>query len=569
MKIALLTSDILDGRILCQRLLVSGNEPCLIIYERKRKSLKLRLRIFYLYLMKRLSFICFEGLKDEIRVKSTDNINNRENIELLRELGPELIVVAGTRRLIPDLFENVPKGAINLHTGILPFYRGADSEFWALYNNEPNKIGVTTHYIDKGLDSGDILIVKKQDIDIRDSYKSLHKKNMRLGAEAIIEAISLIESGSHTRIKQDENIARLYYAPTRKDRDTLKKRIRQRRRRFSCIKSFADNNNGISVEEEVSCRPLIESIDGLKINYPGTFCLRIDADEYHKENFDNYMEIFRKYKDCITVFFNGYSFSGAGDLIKRCSHLGVDVQSHGFYHYTYSDYESNRHNIRKAKAFFKEMGIDTKGFAAPMGRWNEGLARALEDEGYLYSSDFSYDYLGLPSFPYLRERISKVMEIPVFPVCPELFFQDKKAEKNRVVRYFQDTIDAMVDSAIPVIIYAHTSACEEIPAILKEVLEYALGSKGLRPIQMSAFHSAWNEGLQQGRGNPADIKSVKAPGKNLLGERALLSKGKRLKNFIKRKIDFETITPDNELCCHAVKRWAKRIFRGRYTKQEE
>jgi methionyl-tRNA formyltransferase len=121
-------------------------------------------------------------------------------------------VVVGTRKLNREIFTRCRLGALNLHTGILPYYRGADSEFWALYNGERDKIGVSVHFIEEELDTGDVIITEKQVVTERDDHRSLRMKNLMLGAEVMVRAIDLIGRGDHVPVPQDEKLARTYYS---------------------------------------------------------------------------------------------------------------------------------------------------------------------------------------------------------------------------------------------------------------------------------------------------------------------------------------------------------------------
>ncbi len=170
--------------------------------------------------------------------------------------------------------------------------------------------------------------------------------------------------------------------------------------------------------------------------------------------------------------------------------MGLDIQSHAFYHYTYNDYASNRFNIRKAKEFFLDLGIETTGFVAPYGKWNEQLAEALEDEGYRYSSEFSYDYMGFPSYPVVKGKVSKVLEIPVFPVAPELFVnEDMTCNPEKILEFYKTAIDELIDHGIPVIVYAHTHPLMSmIPSLLENIMDYAINEKGLKPVNMTRIH---------------------------------------------------------------------------------
>ncbi len=562
MKLVILTSDIIDGRIVTQALINAGRDIKAIVYEQKQKGFKTRIKLLLFLLLRRLKHFSYESMarnKGGILVKAVTDINTKENVELLKTINPDLIVVVGTRKLQREVFSTASKGAINLHSGLLPFYRGSDSEFWALYNNEPDKIGVTIHYIEEGLDTGDIILYERQIVLPNDTHSQLRKKNIILGAKKVNEAISLIESGKSPRVKQGELYAKTYRSAKNDDIKSLNRRRKYWIKRNSKIKRFG--NDSVYVKEEVARRPLVDFMAGQQTDYSHLFCLRIDADEFHDETFNDYIDLFRKHGDAVTVFFNVHSFLHAKDKIMECKNMGLDIQSHGFYHYTYSDYASNRHSIRKAKVFFKDLGIETKGFASPMGRWNTNLMMALEDEGYEYSSDFAYDYLGLPSYPALRGRISEVLEIPIFPVAPELFFQKGACDTREVLKFYKQAIDEMISCALPVIVYAHTSKFLEIPGMLNDIVEYAVLKKGLRPLDMTAFSDLWRKKFTYKQDMKIDESYIKVPGDCFLGREASVGTVRAFKNALKKALDFEKLTPDKELCCSEPRKTFKKILR--------
>jgi len=532
-----------------------------IIYEKKDRGFKSYVKLFLFYILRKLKYLRFEdiGKKIGLTVMQADNINSKETIKSLKDFDPDILIVVGTKKLNSELFGIAKIGAINLHTGILPFYRGADSEFWALFNNDPFNIGITIHFIDENLDSGDILLSEYQKVKPGDTYKMLKSKNISLGITKLKEAISLIESGKYQRKKQLMAHEGLYRTPNEKERSALSKKQNQWRRRSSCVKSFSANS--LEVCERVARNPLITFMDGLSIDYPRTFSLRIDADEYHRDNFANYANLFCEYKDAVTIFVCAEAFSEIRGDISYLYSRGIDIQSHGFYHHTYRDYASNRHNIQKAKTFFKDLKIDTIGFAAPMGHWNRGLMRALEDEGYEYSSNFSYDYLGLPSYPDMGKCISNILEIPIFPVCPELFLQKKIYSEKTVFNYYKSAIDMMESSAIPVVVYAHTSIFNEVPGLLRKILEYAIIEKGLKPVNMTRLCKLWKKDLSAAKGIEFKKRVLKAPENVFIGEKANIGFCETIKDSIKKFVDYETVTPDSELCTPAYKKIPKKFLR--------
>ncbi len=220
MKISILTSNIFDGLVVSQRLMDSGKDIVSIIYEKKLLSYKAVLkRVLYRIkgVLKGISYETIAKRNGKLFVAGVENIVCDRTREIINNSSPDLIVVVGTRKLPPDIFDKARLGAINMHSGILPYYRGADSEFWALHNGEKDKIGVTIHFVDEKLDTGDIVLQARQKVTDADDHKSLRMKNIFLGADKIVEAITLIEKGSYSRLKQDENFAKSYKSATRED----------------------------------------------------------------------------------------------------------------------------------------------------------------------------------------------------------------------------------------------------------------------------------------------------------------------------------------------------------------
>jgi methionyl-tRNA formyltransferase len=124
------------------------------------------------------------------------NINDPAVIEFIQAQAPDLLAVCGTSVLKPEVFTLAPKGAINIHTGITPEYRSADPIFWALYQGQPDKVGVTIHYIDKGIDTGSIIHQASVPVYATDTLASISVRCIRRGAELYSRALSEIENGT-------------------------------------------------------------------------------------------------------------------------------------------------------------------------------------------------------------------------------------------------------------------------------------------------------------------------------------------------------------------------------------
>lgn len=314
---------------------------------------------------------------------------------------------------------------------------------------------------------------------------------------------------------------------------------------------------GLKVVERVAEKPSLEKYSPGKEWEKGIFCLRIDADEYEESSFNCYYPLFEEFKEAMTIFFNAYSFRDAACQVIKCKNLGLDIGSHGYYHYTYNDYANNRQNIVKAKDFFLKAGIEPKGFAAPFGKWNMPLSRALEDEGYGYSSEFAYDYMGFPNYPFFKGRHSRVIQIPIFPVAPELFYANSNVNGIAVKDFYFTAIDELIKCGLPVIIYAHTSLeYKDVPGLLKDIAEYAIVKKNLKPQNMTNIYERAKSNSADRSGNSSLI-----PSDIILGKDKKVPFFTKFKKFIKNVLDFERVTPQDELCCHRFTRACKILAR--------
>lgn len=91
------------------------------------------------------------------KIAEVESVNSDATIQLLRQLQPKLVVIAGTRILSQQVLECVPARFLNLHAGITPLYRGVHGAYWALAEGKPEACGVTVHLVDVGIDTGGIL----------------------------------------------------------------------------------------------------------------------------------------------------------------------------------------------------------------------------------------------------------------------------------------------------------------------------------------------------------------------------------------------------------------------------
>ena len=104
------------------------------------------------------------------------------------------IIINQSQSIIKKQLLKIPRiGIINRHNALLPKNRGRLTPFWVLFNKE-KETGVSIHFVDEGIDSGDIIIQKKFDIENKDNFNSIVKKNYDFASIAIIEALKILEN---------------------------------------------------------------------------------------------------------------------------------------------------------------------------------------------------------------------------------------------------------------------------------------------------------------------------------------------------------------------------------------
>ncbi len=138
-------------------------------------------------------------------------LRDGEALRLVEELAPELIVVAAYGRILPeDILNTPPYGSINVHSSILPKYRGAAPINWAILNGD-SVTGVTIMYMAKELDAGDVILCRETAIDPDEDAQTLTARLAALGADALAEAVERLHDGTAVRLPQDHSA--YTYAP--------------------------------------------------------------------------------------------------------------------------------------------------------------------------------------------------------------------------------------------------------------------------------------------------------------------------------------------------------------------
>ncbi|MBN2796729.1 MAG: methionyl-tRNA formyltransferase [Clostridia bacterium] len=158
-----------------------------------------------------MSAVKERALKDNIPVYQPEKIKTPEMVKILRDLNPDVIVVVAYGQLLSqEILDIPPSGCINVHASLLPKYRGAAPINWAIVNGETES-GVTTMYMAKGLDTGDMIMKSKVDIPLQMTGGELHDALSEKGKFLILRTLKAIERNEVEREPQDDALSS--YAP--------------------------------------------------------------------------------------------------------------------------------------------------------------------------------------------------------------------------------------------------------------------------------------------------------------------------------------------------------------------
>lgn len=145
-----------------------------------------------------------KAIEHDINVFQPKKIKEKENIDIISNMDFDCIVVVAYGQILPkEILEMPDKGCINVHASLLPKYRGAAPINWAIVNGE-KKTGITTMYMDEGLDTGDMILKEEVNLNENMTAGQLHDILCQVGADLLIETLKLIEINKAPRIPQND-----------------------------------------------------------------------------------------------------------------------------------------------------------------------------------------------------------------------------------------------------------------------------------------------------------------------------------------------------------------------------
>ena len=147
------------------------------------------------------------AIKSGLQVYCFDNIRKQENVEVLQNLNPDVMVTAAYGQILSQKVLDIPKmGCVNVHGSLLPKYRGAAPIQWAIINGE-TETGITTMLTERGLDSGDILLKEIVAIKENETAGELFERLAVLGGKVLVKTLHGLKDGTITPEKQNESEA--------------------------------------------------------------------------------------------------------------------------------------------------------------------------------------------------------------------------------------------------------------------------------------------------------------------------------------------------------------------------
>jgi methionyl-tRNA formyltransferase len=236
----------------------------------------------------RLELVCNVGHVPFIK---TDNINCLSVQNEIAKINPDLIVIAHFEKVLKKNIIDIPKyGCINLHPSLLPYYRGLSPQHWPIINGD-EYTGITVHFVNEGIDTGDIIVQREVSISNDDYVIDLQMNMKRIYGQTVLEAIRKIEDGQFTAVKQRNNEGS-YYGRL-KEADCLIDVNGTVREAYNLIRGVSFPYIGASYKDFKIWRAKLSSVG---LNGEREMSERKNG-IYHDENFGSYI----KFEDGILI----------------------------------------------------------------------------------------------------------------------------------------------------------------------------------------------------------------------------------------------------------------------------
>ncbi len=375
-----------------------------------------------------------------------------------------------------------------------------------------------------------------------------------------------------------------------------------RRRLLDLLRSTLEQHGGVWLR-----------VAAFPFPYRSALNFRFDYDHYDPADFHSTLDAVAGHEEATSHYVCGSAYESAGDALGRLR--GLDVGVHGFRHHTYQTVEENLRNISRGIDVLLAAGIEPSGFVAPHGRFNRALLVAMETLGISHSSEFALAYDELP----FAMGTAGIVQIPIHPVCLELFVDAVKRtatptsleRSQRMATAIAAARDYLCQVAQikyrlgePVFLYGHpTGLAGGCTQVVQQVFKATSGFGALWKTSLSQINAWWRAratvrirvtareghfivtaesglpaypvGIEYLRGRhvallPLDRPVVQFSPEALAYEHRTASLSATpveihssggLRGHVRRWIDWERVTPIEEIPTGTWRNWAKRTLR--------
>jgi len=188
---------------------------------------KIKKKLYSLGIGKNPSILAYAESK-KIPTKTITTPNSKKFREYLATLNLDVIINQSQNIIKKELLDIPRIGVLNRHNALLPKNRGRLTPFWVIFNGD-SETGVSIHFVEEGIDSGDIVVQKKYVVEKRDNFNSIVKKNYKIASNAMIEALDILSKNNYELIDNSDTEATYNTTPT------LKEAYIYRKKRISSI----------------------------------------------------------------------------------------------------------------------------------------------------------------------------------------------------------------------------------------------------------------------------------------------------------------------------------------------
>ena len=225
-------------------------------------------------------------------------------------------------------------------------------------------------------------------------------------------------------------------------------------------------------------------------NYSSVFCFRIDSDFSTKKNAEKINSLCEKYSIPATWFIETSSKKMINNVYKNFK--SIEFGYHNDRHIVFNNLNKNKTNIKNGLLKLKQLKINNlNGFAAPFGDWNESLDNAIKNI-FSYSSEFGFDYDNFPSYPIIKNKFSKILQLPVHPISIGRLNRSHFTE-DEMINYYLRIINMKYLNKEPIILYFHPN--NKHFSVIEKIFK-KIKILNIKIMTMYDYYSFWTERIQ-------------------------------------------------------------------------